>query len=84
MFIAVGLNAFMIIFWLISFAFLAARMALFKTAADNFSVYYSNYDASDYSDYYGYKRDIWSDVPKKYHTAWQCGAAAAGLGGLEL
>ncbi|KAI0007202.1 hypothetical protein F4779DRAFT_593054, partial [Xylariaceae sp. FL0662B] len=71
-----GLDIFLVIFWLISFAILAAQVA-------GGFVYYSNssdyYD--DYYDYYGYDKSAYKKAAITYGA---CLAAAAGLGGVEF
>ncbi|KAI0839321.1 hypothetical protein F5Y06DRAFT_32347 [Hypoxylon sp. FL0890] len=66
-----GLDIFLVIFWLISFAILAAQVA---TAF----VYYESY-----SDYYDDYYDM-SDYDTAVTTYAACLAAAAGLGGVEF
>ncbi|CAJ2500724.1 Uu.00g035770.m01.CDS01 [Anthostomella pinea] len=66
-----GLDVFLVIFWLISFAILAAQVAA--------GFFYSTSDY--YDDYYGYyKRSADTDTT----TYAACMAAAAGLGGVEF
>ncbi|KAI1489529.1 hypothetical protein F5X96DRAFT_640844 [Biscogniauxia mediterranea] len=65
-----GLDIFLVIFWLISFAILAAQVA-------SIFVYYDDYDS--YYDYYGYGG--YSSGVLIYAA---CLAAAAGLGGLQF
>ncbi|KAI1384332.1 uncharacterized protein F4822DRAFT_66914 [Hypoxylon trugodes] len=66
-----GLDIFLVIFWLISFAILASQVAY------GFAVYDS------YSDYYDDYYDI-SDYKAAYMTYGGCLAGAAGLGGVEF
>ncbi|KAL7620872.1 hypothetical protein AAE478_009870 [Parahypoxylon ruwenzoriense] len=68
-----GLDIFLVIFWLISFAILAAQV----TAA--FALYSSYKDYYDYYDYYSYH-----DYDTALTTYGACLAAAAGLGGVEF
>ncbi|OTB02663.1 hypothetical protein M426DRAFT_192493 [Hypoxylon sp. CI-4A] len=66
-----GLDIFLVIFWLISFAILAAQIAQIFAVYDEYMDYYSGwYDMSDY------------DTAVTVYGA--CLAAAAGLGGVEF
>ena len=64
-----ALDIFLVIFWLISFALLGAMSESFQ-----FVGYYYNFF---------YKRDLMKRAEPGY-VPWQTGAAAAGLGGIEL
>lgn len=50
-----ALDIFLLIFWLISFAVLAAQVAASWANYDDYFDYYNDY--SDYFDYYGYDYD---------------------------
>ncbi|KAI5925065.1 hypothetical protein F4810DRAFT_660819 [Camillea tinctor] len=65
-----GLDIFLVIFWLISFAVLAAQVATIFALYDGYN---------DYYDYYGY-----DGVGTAVLIYAACLAAAAGLGGLEF
>ncbi|RYP77206.1 hypothetical protein DL771_001255 [Monosporascus sp. 5C6A] len=69
-----GLDVFLLLFWLISFAVLAAQVAPFLAYYSAYYDYYSDY--SDYYDYYSY-----DDAVLTYVAIL---AGAAGLGGLEF
>ncbi|KAI1804270.1 hypothetical protein F4811DRAFT_561978 [Daldinia bambusicola] len=66
-----GLDIFLVIFWLISFAILAAQIA------SVFAIYHS------YTSFYGDYYDL-SDYDAAVNTYGGCLAAAAGLGGVEF
>ncbi|KAI1105557.1 hypothetical protein F4804DRAFT_331144 [Jackrogersella minutella] len=65
-----GLDIFLVIFWLISFAILAAQVAPVFAVYHSYSDYYDDYDLSDYD--------------AAITTYGACLAAAAGLGGVEF
>ncbi|XXH06163.1 hypothetical protein Hte_012609 [Hypoxylon texense] len=69
-----GLDIFLVIFWLISFAILAAQVAsafaYYSSVSDYYNEYYDYYDLSDY------------DTAVTIYGG--CLAAAAGLGGVEF
>jgi small-conductance mechanosensitive channel len=66
--VALGLEIFTLIMWLVSFAILASYTASFQLYLYGFSYYY--------------KRSLLTY--SQLETAWQTGAAASGIGGLEL
>jgi len=88
-----GLDIFAVIFWLVSFAYLASEMGAVKTLYDDYyNSYSSDYSGSNcytYSDGVTYctrKRDlsVFSKRTSAAVTDYQVLAAAAGLGGLEF
>ncbi|KAI9866025.1 MAG: hypothetical protein M1813_001992 [Trichoglossum hirsutum] len=66
--VALGLEIFTLIMWLVSFAILASYTASFQLYLYGFSYYY--------------KRSLLTY--SQLETAWQTGAAASGIGGLEF
>lgn len=71
-----ALEMVIIIFWLASFSIMADYSAGWG---------YGTFDYVYGYNYYGWKRDaVIVKRSDKYYAAWQSGAAAAGLGGLEL
>lgn len=75
-----GVDIFLVIFWLISFSLLAAEVA---------AVQIVSYDSCEYYDYYCYKAKRSEELMKRYATTdvvtyRNALAAAAGLGGLEF
>jgi len=77
MWAALVLEIFAVVFWLSGWASLAAWAALGNYVYDVADSY--SYGIDD--DYYGID-DHYRDLYKKQRTAWQCAAAAAGLGAL--
>ncbi|RYP54520.1 hypothetical protein DL768_000722 [Monosporascus sp. mg162] len=73
-----GLDIFLLVFWLISFALLAAQVAYYLYYYSS----YSYYGYSDYSDYYDYDYYVYDAVV--YLTYFQILAGAVGLGGVEF
>ncbi|KAI1496380.1 hypothetical protein F5X99DRAFT_74065 [Biscogniauxia marginata] len=68
-----GLDIFLVIFWLVSFGILAAQVASFFVLYDDYN------DYNDYYNYYGY--DGYDSAVITYVA---CLAAAAGLGGVQF
>ena len=69
MWAVLGLDIFLTIMWLVSFAVMASM-------SNNFILIF-------YTNYYYYKRDVVKRSASGY-IPWETGAAAAGLGALEL